>query len=149
MYRDKNKTENVAFSLIKFCLPLILSGILQQLYNWADAFIVGNVVGEEALAAIGSTSTVINFFSNCNYGIYTWSFHFICPEIWWWENGPYIKNTFGIFCGNGWCFFGCAGNRDDRSVPVTSFDEYDTGYDSYGKGLSADHPDWYADSSCI
>lgn len=62
MYRDKNKTENVAFSLIKFCLPLILSGILQQLYNWADAFIVGNVVGEEALAAIGSTSTVINFF---------------------------------------------------------------------------------------
>jgi len=48
--------------LIKFCIPLILSGILQQLYNWADAFIVGNVAGENALAAIGSTTTIINLF---------------------------------------------------------------------------------------
>lgn len=62
MNSDRNKKENVGFTLIKFCIPLILSGILQQLYNWADAFIVGNVTGEKALAAIGSTSTVINFF---------------------------------------------------------------------------------------
>lgn len=48
--------------MIKFCIPLILSGILQQLYNWADAFIVGNVAGENALAAIGSTTTIINLF---------------------------------------------------------------------------------------
>ena len=32
--------------LILFSLPLILSGVLQQLYNWADAFIVGNFDGE-------------------------------------------------------------------------------------------------------
>ncbi len=49
-------------SLIKFSLPLILSGMLQQLYNWADAFIVGNVEGEGALAAIGATSSLTNFF---------------------------------------------------------------------------------------
>lgn len=36
--------------------------MLQQLYNWADAFIVGNVEGEEALAAIGATTSPINFF---------------------------------------------------------------------------------------
>lgn len=48
--------------LISFSLPLILSGVLQQLYNWADAFIVGNVEGEISLAAIGSTTTPINFF---------------------------------------------------------------------------------------
>ena len=56
------KREKTAITLIKFCIPLILSGILQQLYNWADAFIVGNVAGENALAAIGSTNTVINLF---------------------------------------------------------------------------------------
>ena len=59
------KREKTAITLIKFCIPLILSGILQQLYNWADAFIVGNVAGENALAAIGSTTTVINLFLGC------------------------------------------------------------------------------------
>lgn len=49
-------------SLIKFCLPLILSGMLQQLYNWADAFIVGNKEGEVSLGAVGATSAVILFF---------------------------------------------------------------------------------------
>jgi len=48
--------------LFLFSVPLILSGILQQLYNWADAFIVGHFVGEEALAAVGATSTITNSF---------------------------------------------------------------------------------------
>lgn len=60
---NKNKDSfKIVFALIKFSLPLILSGMLQQLYNWADAFIVGNVEGERALAAVGSTSSPINFF---------------------------------------------------------------------------------------
>ena len=50
-----------ARTLAAFSLPLILSGVLQQLYNWADAFIVGNVEGELALAAIGATGTISNF----------------------------------------------------------------------------------------
>ena len=49
--------------LLFFSLPLILSGILQQLYNWADAFIIGHYVGERALAAVGATSTIINLFT--------------------------------------------------------------------------------------
>ncbi|XCP84492.1 MATE family efflux transporter [Roseburia hominis] len=48
--------------LVLFSVPLILSGILQQLYNWADAFIVGHSAGEEALAAVGATSTITNLF---------------------------------------------------------------------------------------
>lgn len=48
--------------LFRFSVPLILSGILQQLYSWADAFIVGHFVGEEALAAIGATSAIFNLF---------------------------------------------------------------------------------------
>lgn len=55
------KSNSITAALIRFSLPLILSGILQQLYSWADAFIVGNTEGEAALAAIGSTTTVINF----------------------------------------------------------------------------------------
>ena len=50
---DWGSQDNIVLTLIRFSLPLILSGILQQLYNWADAFIVGNVDGEVALGAIG------------------------------------------------------------------------------------------------
>lgn len=56
------KKENVSKKLITFSLPLILSGILQQLYSWADAFIVGHTEGESALAAIGATGTISDFF---------------------------------------------------------------------------------------
>ena len=61
MNREPGK-ESLALVLVRFSLPLILSGMLQQLYNWADAFIVGNVEGELALAAIGATGTVTNFY---------------------------------------------------------------------------------------
>lgn len=57
-----NDFKSIANTLVRFSLPLILSGILQQLYNWVDAFIVGNVEGELALAAVGATGTVINFY---------------------------------------------------------------------------------------
>ncbi len=62
MISSGTKNENIAWTLVKFCTPLILSGILQQLYNWADAFIVGNVNGETALAAIGAVSSINNFY---------------------------------------------------------------------------------------
>lgn len=45
-------------TLVLFSLPLMLSGLLQQLYSWADALIVGNILGEGALAAVGATGTV-------------------------------------------------------------------------------------------
>ena len=59
---EQTRRESIAFALVKFSLPLILAGILQQLYNWADAFIVGNVDGELSLAAVGATTSVINFY---------------------------------------------------------------------------------------
>ena len=52
--------KSIALSLVAFSLPLILSGVLQQLYSWADAFIVGNTEGSAALAAIGSTTAIVN-----------------------------------------------------------------------------------------
>ena len=62
MIHTKSDHENMVVALVKFCTPLVLSGILQQLYNWVDAFIVGNVIGEKALAAIGSVSSINSFY---------------------------------------------------------------------------------------
>ena len=59
---ENQKLGTIMTELIRFSLPLILSGVLQQLYNWADAFIVGNVDGELSLSAIGVTSIPISFF---------------------------------------------------------------------------------------
>ena len=48
-------TKSMTRQLIEFSVPLVLSGLLQQLFSWADAFIVGNILGEGALAAVGAT----------------------------------------------------------------------------------------------
>lgn len=59
----KNMTQgNLVGILVQFSLPLILSGLLQQLFSWADAFIVGNIEGESALAAVGAAGTISNLF---------------------------------------------------------------------------------------
>ncbi len=49
---------SLARALVAFSIPLVLSGLLQQMYSWADAFIVGNIEGELALAAVGASGIV-------------------------------------------------------------------------------------------
>lgn len=46
--------------IIRFALPLLLGNLFQQLYNTVDAAVVGNYVGSEALAAVGTSGPVIN-----------------------------------------------------------------------------------------
>lgn len=53
---------NIAGALTAFTVPLILSGVFQQLFNWVDAFIVGNVEGELALAGIGAVTSTYAMF---------------------------------------------------------------------------------------
>lgn len=55
--------------IIIFALPLMLSGILQLLFNAADIIVVGRFTGSEALAAVGSTSSLINLLVNLFLGI--------------------------------------------------------------------------------
>lgn len=50
--------------IIRFSIPLMLSGILQLLFNAADIIVVGRFVGPTALAAVGSTSSLINLLIN-------------------------------------------------------------------------------------
>ena len=60
--KTKQTMGSVAKCLISFSMPLVLSGLFQQLFNWVDAFIVGNTEGELALAGIGATTSVYNLF---------------------------------------------------------------------------------------
>lgn len=55
-------TGSIVRLLIKFTIPLLIGNIFQQLYNTVDSIIVGNYIGPEALAAIGSTTPIVNVF---------------------------------------------------------------------------------------
>lgn len=55
--------------LITFAIPLMLSGILQLLFNAVDIIVVGRFSGSQSLAAVGSTSSLINMLTNLFIGI--------------------------------------------------------------------------------
>ena len=55
--------------IIVFAIPLILSGILQLLFNAADIIVVGRFAGSASLAAVGSTSALINLLVNVFIGL--------------------------------------------------------------------------------
>ena len=58
---------SIAKQVLLFSLPLMLGNVFQMLYNTVDSIVVGNFVGKEALAAVGSTTMIVNmmvFFFN-------------------------------------------------------------------------------------
>jgi len=55
--------------ILRFSLPLIFSGVLQLLFNAADMIVVGNYAGKQSLAAVGSTSSLINLLVNLFMGL--------------------------------------------------------------------------------
>lgn len=55
--------------LLLFALPLMLSGILQLLFNAADVIVVGRFAGNQALAAVGSTGSLTNLLVNLFIGL--------------------------------------------------------------------------------
>lgn len=57
--------------LLQFSIPIILSGILQLLFNAADVIVVGKFAGDEALAAVGSTSSLVHLLINLFVGLAT------------------------------------------------------------------------------
>lgn len=71
----KNKYEidmcngTIMDKLISFSLPLMLSSILQLMFNAVDIIVVGRFSGSQALAAVGSTTALINIFTNLFIGI--------------------------------------------------------------------------------
>ena len=71
----KNKYEidmcngTIMDKLITFSVPLMLSSVLQLMFNAVDIIVVGRFSGSQALAAVGSTTALINIFVNLFIGI--------------------------------------------------------------------------------
>ena len=57
---QKNMTKGNPLPIIlQFTLPLMIGNVFQQIYNAVDSMIVGRFVGANALAAVGSTGTIM------------------------------------------------------------------------------------------
>lgn len=70
MERSKTMTEGSEWKLILlFTLPLMAGNLLQQLYNTVDGIIVGNLVGETALAAVGTCAPLTMLFTAIALGM--------------------------------------------------------------------------------
>ena len=72
--KERNYTMNMCEGpllgkILIFALPLMLSSILQLLFNAADVIVVGNFAGSESLAAVGSTGSLINLLTNLFVGL--------------------------------------------------------------------------------
>jgi len=61
----------IAKGMISFAIPLLLSNLFQQLYNAVDSAVVGRFAGSVALAAVGSTGSVINLLVGFFLGLAT------------------------------------------------------------------------------
>ncbi|HIX15191.1 MAG TPA: MATE family efflux transporter [Candidatus Hungatella pullicola] len=59
----------VMLSMLRFAVPMILGNLLQQCYNVADTLIVGQFLGSDALAAVGSSFTLMTFITSILLGL--------------------------------------------------------------------------------
>ena len=56
-------------TMLCFAIPMILGNLLQQCYNIADTLIVGRYLGSNALAAVGSSFTLMTFLTSILLGL--------------------------------------------------------------------------------
>ena len=68
-YRMDMTEGPLTTKIIKFTIPVMLSGILQLLFNTADVIVVGRFTGKTALAAVGSTGSLINLLVSLFIGL--------------------------------------------------------------------------------
>ena len=69
-HRDKSMTEGPLFGKIfMFAIPIMLTGVLQLLFNAADMVVVGNFAGTSEVGAVGSCSSLINLIVNTAMGL--------------------------------------------------------------------------------
>ena len=57
-------------NILLFALPLIFGNLLQQMYNIADTWVVGRFLGADALAAVGSSYTLMTFLTSILLGTF-------------------------------------------------------------------------------
>lgn len=68
MNRDLTKGP-VLRTMLRFSVPMILGNLLQQCYNLADTWVVGRFLGSNALAAVGSSFTLMTFLTSILLGL--------------------------------------------------------------------------------
>ena len=73
-------TGSITKKLLVFVFPIIITNLVQQLYNAADAAVVGKFAGSISLAAVGSTGTATNMILNIFVGLATGS-NIICARL--------------------------------------------------------------------
>lgn len=67
---QRNLTKGpITVNLLFFALPLMFGNLLQQLYNVADTWVVGRYLGADALAAVGSSYTLMTFLTSILLGL--------------------------------------------------------------------------------
>ncbi|GAA0776839.1 MATE family efflux transporter [Clostridium subterminale] len=72
IFSPKDMTEGTPWKrIVEFSLPMLIGNIAQQFYNTADSIIVGKYVGDNALAAVGSASPILNLLLVLFVGIAT------------------------------------------------------------------------------
>lgn len=59
----------ITSSILLFALPLMLGNLLQQMYNIADTWVVGRFLSADALAAVGSSYTLMTFLTSILLGL--------------------------------------------------------------------------------
>ena len=70
MKREQNITEGVIWKqILIFFFPILMGTFFQQMYNTVDAIIVGRYVGTQALAAVGSTGSLISLVCGFFIGV--------------------------------------------------------------------------------
>ncbi|MEG0491966.1 MAG: MATE family efflux transporter [Clostridia bacterium] len=71
-HKDSDMTTGIIWKqLVSFSVPMAIGLLFQQLYNTVDTIVVGQFVGKEALAAVGSTSSIINMLVGACAGLAT------------------------------------------------------------------------------
>ena len=74
MKNATNMTEgSILRNLIYFAIPVLIGNIFQQLYNVADTAIIGNILGDNALAAVGASAPVYGLLIGLAGGLTTTS----------------------------------------------------------------------------
>ena len=68
MERDLTQGK-IGKSILLFSIPMILGNLLQQFYNIVDTYIVGKYIGSNALAAVGSSYTLMTFLTSIIIGL--------------------------------------------------------------------------------
>ena len=104
---------SITGTMLLFALPMIAGNLLQQAYNVADTLIVGQFLGADALAAVGSAYTLMTFLTSVLLGLCMGSgvLFSICRGQ---GDGARLRRGCGGFIRADWR--GCAGTQS-RGVP--------------------------------